>query len=412
MTVAEPEGLRPLHGLPFWRVPILINSFNRLHSLRRLVDWLLRAGYVDIHVIDNASTYPPLLGYLTALEQDRRVRVTRLAANAGHLAIWQEKLLDRLGIDTEYVYTDPDVVPIEACPRDLVGVLQSVLDDNPGIARAGTGLRLDDLPETYRHRTHAIDWERQFWLRPAAPGLFHAPIDTTLALYRPKSGHDFAKRSIRLGWPYLAAHEGWYLNHAEPSEEDLFYQATSRAGTSHWSAGALPPWLETAAAAQSGCRPNLLYAGRAAVPLPGYRNVPDDGPLPLAAHTVDGIYVDDGVDRVLQDPGLAQELRRVAKPRARLVLHPHLATAAQIASLLEGTSTLASGWRLERLVVTMNGVSHPADHAALIDMVRRRPLAIRRLMAHFRATGGAATASAPPVLDVGGADDWAGFTVA
>jgi hypothetical protein len=114
---------------------------------------------------------------------------------------------------------------------------------------------------------------------------------------------------------------------------------------------------------------------------------------------------------VQHDPGLAQDLRRVAKPHARLVLHPHLATAAQIASLLDGTSALAAGWRLERVVVTMNGACRPADHAALIDIVRRRPLAIRRLMAHFRVAGAAATASAPPALDVGGTDDWAGFTV-
>ena len=169
---ADPSApaLRPLYGLPFWQVPIIINSFNRLHSLRRLMNWLLRAGYVNLHIIDNASSYPPLLRYLTGSSKPVGATVTRLAENAGHLAIWRQNLLDRLGIETEYVYTDPDVVPIEACPRDLVGVLQSVLIDNPDIAVAGVGLRLDDLPDTYAHKAQAIDWERQFWLSRRHPG--------------------------------------------------------------------------------------------------------------------------------------------------------------------------------------------------------------------------------------------------
>jgi hypothetical protein len=108
-------------------------------------------------IIDNASSYPPLLRYLSGLEQSRQAKVIRLAENAGHLAIWRQSLLDWLEIDTEYVYSDPDVVPIDACPRDLVGVLQSVLIDNPDIAVAGVGLRLDDLPDTYRYKSHAID---------------------------------------------------------------------------------------------------------------------------------------------------------------------------------------------------------------------------------------------------------------
>ena len=115
--------------------------------------------------------------------------VVRLSENAGHLAVWRHGILDRLGIDSEYVYTDPDVVPADSCPSDVIGMLQSVLADNERIAVAGLGLRLDDLPDSYRHKAQAIDWERQFWLAPAAPGLFLAPIDTTFALYRPGSGH-------------------------------------------------------------------------------------------------------------------------------------------------------------------------------------------------------------------------------
>ena len=54
--------------LPFRKIPILVNSFNRLDCLRGLVDWLRGAGYADIIIIDNASSFPPLLSYLERLE--------------------------------------------------------------------------------------------------------------------------------------------------------------------------------------------------------------------------------------------------------------------------------------------------------------------------------------------------------
>ncbi len=53
-----------------WReVPILVNSFNRLDCLRRLIDWLVSARYRRIYVVDNASTYQPLRAYLAEIER-------------------------------------------------------------------------------------------------------------------------------------------------------------------------------------------------------------------------------------------------------------------------------------------------------------------------------------------------------
>jgi hypothetical protein len=409
LAVAEPRStrLRALCGLPFWQVPIIINSFNRLGSLRRLMDWLLRAGYVNLHIIDNASAYPPLLSYLASLEQSGRATVTRLPENAGPMALWQRNLLARLEIETEYVYTDPDVVPIEACPRDLVGVLQSVLDDNPDVAAAGVGLRLDDLPDAYAHKPHVIAWERQFWLRPATSGLFHAPIDTTLALYRPDGGHSRGSPTIRSGWPYLAAHEGWYLNQAAPSEEDLFYNRTAAPGTSHWSVTQVPAHLQAAAAQQAKLWPSLLYVGSRGMELPGYLSVPTDGRVPLANGSVDGIYVDGSLERLTGERSLVSELVRVARPGARMVLHPRLLTPGQLIDVLAQTSPLAEGWRLDRVTVA---VDRAADAAALGAAIRRNPAVVRRMMAHlFRAEPEATAPALAPQIHIGEIDRWAGF---
>ena len=47
----------------FRKIPIIINNFNRLTYLKDLIFFLEKNGYVNIVVIDNASTYPPLLEY-------------------------------------------------------------------------------------------------------------------------------------------------------------------------------------------------------------------------------------------------------------------------------------------------------------------------------------------------------------
>ena len=325
------------------------------------------------------------------------------------MALWRRNLLARLGIETEYVYTDPDVVPIEACPRDLVGVLQSVLDDNPDVAAAGVGLRLDDLPDAYAHKAQAIAWERQFWLRPAASGLFHAPIDTTLALYRPDGGHSCGSPTIRTGWPYLAAHEGWYLNHAAPSEEDLFYNRTAAPGISHWSVTQVPAWLKAIASQHARLQPSLLYVSRHGMELPGYLSVPTDGRIPLANGSVDGIYVDSSLEHLTGNESLVTELARVARPGARMVLHPRLLTSGQLIDVLAQTSPLADGWRLDRVTLAVNTRVRAADPAALTAAIRRSPAVVRRMMAHFRAEPEATAPALPPKIHIGEIDRWAGF---
>ena len=118
--------------LSIWDIPIFINSRDRLHPLRQLVDWFLRAGYRRIYVLDNDSTYPPLLEYYRQLdEHEPSVRVLRLRRNIGHTALWDSGVLEIMQIDTPYVYTDSDVVPTEECPSDILADLLGILRKYP-----------------------------------------------------------------------------------------------------------------------------------------------------------------------------------------------------------------------------------------------------------------------------------------
>lgn len=42
-------------------IPIIINNYNRLTMLKKLIDSLTSRGYTNIVILDNQSAYPPLL---------------------------------------------------------------------------------------------------------------------------------------------------------------------------------------------------------------------------------------------------------------------------------------------------------------------------------------------------------------
>ena len=190
-------------------VPVFIVVRDRVESLAQLVAWLERAGCERIHLVDNASEYPPLLEHLERTPHD----VIRLDENQGAFALWRS-VLPTSASRAEFVCSDPDVVPIEECPLDAIDYFSEILDRYPAHTKAGFGLRIDDLPEHYSMRDEVRTVERYNWERPLAPRLYDAFIDTTFALYRGPEAFDHVP-AVRTGYPYLARHTTWYLDEAD-----------------------------------------------------------------------------------------------------------------------------------------------------------------------------------------------------
>jgi len=70
------------------QTPVYITNFNNLErGFRQLLDWLINAGMANITIIDNASTYEPLLVYYADL--DWPLRICRLTENKGPYALWE-----------------------------------------------------------------------------------------------------------------------------------------------------------------------------------------------------------------------------------------------------------------------------------------------------------------------------------
>lgn len=205
-------------------IPVYINCRDRVKDLRPLVEWLERAGHERIVLLDNGSTYEPLLEYLKASPHDVRY----LGCNHGSRSLWRAGLVP----DDWFCYSDPDLVPLDECPVDAVSHLRE-LAERHSFPKAALGLHLDDVPASM----DSLEWERSLVSRERmlAPGVYDSMADTTFAVYRPNA--PFGYTALRTGWPYQARHASWYCT--EPSDEDRYYLERAIPGPdgSSWAQG-------------------------------------------------------------------------------------------------------------------------------------------------------------------------------
>jgi hypothetical protein len=218
-------------------IPVFVPVRDRVAPLRQLVDWLERVDGVEVWLLDNASTYPPLLEYLAGSPH----RVLGMPRNLWNVAPWLSGIVYEQAHDRPYVVSDPDVVPDATCPLDLFDHLGRLLDEYPEAVKVGLGLRIDDLPEQYVHRDEVIAWESRFSTDELEPGVFAADVDTTFAMYRP-GAHYAIGPAIRTGAPYLARHLPWYENSSAPSAELEYYRLHADPLVSNWDRAQLPAW--------------------------------------------------------------------------------------------------------------------------------------------------------------------------
>ena len=205
---------------------IIVNRNNLDRGFRKLHTWLIKADCTEITVVDNASTLGPLLTYY----DEARVQVVHTGGNLGPYALWE------LGLAPQgrFIVTDPDTVPDTSCPLDLVRKCHEVMD-RTGAIKVGPGLRIDNLPDHYRHKQEVLAWEAQFQhpLVPEGDAVI-ADIDTTFALYAAGARYDTPGRRLRLTAPYVAQHVPWYEDSSAACAERDFYHVHARKEWTHW----------------------------------------------------------------------------------------------------------------------------------------------------------------------------------
>jgi hypothetical protein len=89
--------------IPRSAVPVIIICHNLVTDLAKLVCWLEETGHERLVLLDNASTYPPMVSYLGRSSH----QVIRLHENLGHRAPWLSGLVDKIGKSQPFVVTSP-----------------------------------------------------------------------------------------------------------------------------------------------------------------------------------------------------------------------------------------------------------------------------------------------------------------
>jgi hypothetical protein len=223
-------------------VPVFIISFNRLTCLQRLIAWLETAELAEPIVVDNGSTYEPLLEWFESMRGTITIR--RCHDNYGPYRVWDERLFEPFTSPGQpfYAVTDPDVVPTGDCPRDAIPRLIEVWRATQ-CPKVGLSLRLAGIPNSLPSHAWVRQWEAsmqspeivQMAADPNGRSTAYYPsmLDTTFQvnhrdLVPPSKGSD----GHRLAFPYEADHLGWQIDPMNLSDEDRFYWQTASARAS------------------------------------------------------------------------------------------------------------------------------------------------------------------------------------
>jgi len=214
-------------------IPIYINNRNWLTSTREMADFFAQVPRCEVIIVDNASTYEPLLDWYN---QGCPYKVVRLPQNSGSHAPWTSGAVlpapvHRAWFGSDYyVVTDPDL-RFEGCPRDVLDVLVDGYEAYPEITKVGVSLEITDIPQDAISAREVVAWESQFWTNRRDGRFFNAGVDTTFALYG--VGIPCKGNCLRADRPYTARHLPWYFTLDSLTEEQTYYLQNATNG--HWS---------------------------------------------------------------------------------------------------------------------------------------------------------------------------------
>jgi len=209
-------------------VPVFINCRDRLEPLLKLIGWLESEGLKNIILIDNDSTYRPLLEFYNSTKH----RVVKTNKNYGHRAPWRSGAISVYAENEPYIVTDPDIIPLKSS-HGAVKEFIRLLNKYPDYYKVGFGLKIDNLPSTYKAKEAVKKWESQFWKNELEKDVYVADIDTTFALYRACSVYA-VRPALRTGGKFMAEHEPWYQNSNKPTDEYKYYLNHSRREIATW----------------------------------------------------------------------------------------------------------------------------------------------------------------------------------
>jgi hypothetical protein len=222
-------------------IPVFIISYNQYTFVKSMVEQL-QPYTKSIYVIDNKSTYEPLIEYLKEIDGNSAT-VLWMPENYGHKVYERDEIIALGG--EKYIVTDPDLLLNPNLPPNFIDVLAE-LSDKYKTNKIGFALDIKDninMNLKYNdkmsngHGKTVPEVEGGYWnerIDDPDYELYWAAIDTTFALINKKYyRRGDMTNSIRVGGNFTCKHRPW-LNGFERDllpEELSKYRASQKSST-------------------------------------------------------------------------------------------------------------------------------------------------------------------------------------
>jgi hypothetical protein len=219
-------------------IPIIILNRDRYHPLVEQVHALQSRGYNNITIIDNQSTYVPLLTWYNTCGLD--IFYNNITENSNmafrDLVLTGHPKFAQI-ISNWYVFNDSDIIPTNTVPDNFI-------DDLVGFAirhhktKVGLSIKIDDINLDYPLNAWVYGYESTYWTNGIEDNgiqLYPHPIDTTFAVHAPGTLPTWSNDTLRVGDPYIAKHAPFYYNPQNLPEDEKYYLKHMNKNSSNWS---------------------------------------------------------------------------------------------------------------------------------------------------------------------------------
>lgn len=214
---------------------VVVPAFNNYTFVKNTVKQLEKFTK-NIVVVDNASTYQPLLDYYST---EYPYRLVKCAQNFKHHVAFRRDLLGITLIDNKYLLTDPDLQFNPNLPDNFIEELFKI-SKRYQASKVGFALDIstDINPDLLFLDTHTgvkhtvVNWESRFWKNKKANDIYVAAIDTIFCMF------DVASKGqhLRVAGNFTAQHIPWILNFDQKwsflPDELEYYRQTAKC--SNW----------------------------------------------------------------------------------------------------------------------------------------------------------------------------------
>lgn len=219
-------------------IPIVILNRDRLYPLIEQVEALHSKGYHNIIIIDNQSTFEPLLEWYKTSGLD--VFYNTLTENSCHafrdLVYMGHPKFTQI-ISDWYVFNDSDIIPVESAPdnfiEDLIKYAIKYKKD-----KVGMSIKIDDIDLNYPLNAWVYSYESNYWTNGIVDDnveLYPHPIDTTFAVHAPGVIPTWSNNTLRVGVPYIVKHAPFYFDPDNLPEDEKYYLNHMNKQSSNWS---------------------------------------------------------------------------------------------------------------------------------------------------------------------------------